>query len=102
LNSSVCKAETSEKLLCFGKLRRRLKLFKQLQDLYCLPTLNRLCQTKELAATLTKARQALKQDWPSSVFRKQKVLAQAAAREQAKASQAKQVFALPKIRKCHQ
>jgi len=61
-------------------------------DLSCVPALNRLCQTKELAATLTKARQALKQHWPNSVRRKQKMPAQAKAREQAKASQAEEVL----------
>jgi len=45
-----------------------------------------------IKSTLTKARQALKQHWPNSVRRKQKRLAQAAAREQAEASQAEEVL----------
>jgi len=45
-----------------------------------------------IKSTLTKARQALKQHWPNSVRRKQKRLAQAAAREQAEALQAEEAL----------
>jgi hypothetical protein len=56
--------------------------------------LNRLCQTKELAATLAKV--------VRTNIKKSKASAQATLREQAKATQAEQAFALPKTRKRHQ